>query len=264
MQVWAARREEDSPDRELEDTAQEVDASCKAVADSQCSLEQWDHEAAHCQTPFLWVDPWAGPCAGYDVLHDLFQHQNAGGATGAEEDARAQAPPTAAEDHLAVVAVGRAGHRAAERVRRKLAPAVVAEYMEAVAAACICAGHSWDDSSAGAEQAGQGVEAGLDQATAADVVGSLPAQAAGVGQEDTGRGAGARMAVVPAEAVVVDSHRDPVFGSPVEQPNADDLLCPCRRVHRVLLHSDMADTESTHSQAAPEEERVGEDRSCTP
>lgn len=143
---------------------------------------------------------------------------------------------------------------------------MVAEHMEAVAAACICAGHSWDDNFAEAEQAGRGVEADHDQATAAaaGVVGSLLAQAADVGQEGTGRGAGARMAVVPAEAVVVDSHKDPVSGSPVEQPSADDLLCPCRRAHRVLLHSDMGDIESNHSQAVREEERVVEDRSCTP
>lgn len=141
---------------------------------------------------------------------------------------------------------------------------MVAGHMEAVAAACICAGHSWGDNSAEAEQAGRGVEADHDQATAAGVVGSLPAQAAGVGQEGTGRGAGARMAVVPAEAVVVDSHKDPVSGSPVEQPSADDLLFPCRRVHRVLPHFDMADIESNHSQAVPEGERVVEDRSCTP
>lgn len=88
------------------------------MAGSQCSLEQWDHEAAHCQTPFLWVDPWAGLCAGCGGLLDLFQHRIAGGWNGAEVDAKVQAPPTAAEDHLAVVAAGRAGHRAAERVRR--------------------------------------------------------------------------------------------------------------------------------------------------
>lgn len=32
--------EEDSPGKELEGTAREADASYKAVADSQCSLEQ--------------------------------------------------------------------------------------------------------------------------------------------------------------------------------------------------------------------------------
>lgn len=141
---------------------------------------------------------------------------------------------------------------------------MVAERMEVVVAACICAGHSWDGNSAEAELAGRGAEADHDQTTAAGVAGSLLAQAADVGQEGTGRDAGARMAVVPAEAVVVDSHKDPVSGSPAEQPSADDLLCPCRRVHRVLLHSDMEDIESNHSQAVPEEERVVEDRSCTP
>lgn len=141
---------------------------------------------------------------------------------------------------------------------------MLAEHMEVVAAACICAEHSWDGNSAGAEQAGRGVEADHDQATAAGVEGSLLDPTAGAGQEDTGQGVGAHMAVVPAEAVVVDSHRDPVSGSPVEQPNADDLLCPCRRVHRVLLRSDMADIEDSHSRAVREEERVVEDRSCTP
>lgn len=75
------------------------------------------------------------------------------------------------------------------------------------------------------------------------------------------------MAVVPAEAVVVvvvDSHKDPVSGSPVEQRYADGLLCPCRHVHRVLLRSDMAGIEGNHSRAVREEERVVEDRNCTP
>lgn len=63
---------------------------------------------------------------------------------------------------------------------------MLADHMEAVAAACICAERSWDDNSVGAEQAGRGVEAGHDQATAAGVVGSLLAPTADAAQEDTG------------------------------------------------------------------------------
>lgn len=206
----------------------------------------------------------AGPWAGCGVLHDLFQHQTAGEVTGVGEDVRARVPPTAAEDHLAVVAAGRAGHRAAERGRRKQAPAVVAEHMEVVDVACRCVEHSWDDSSAEAERAGQGVGAGRDQATVAGVADSLLVQAVDVGQEGTGLCAGARMAGAPVEVAVGGSHKGPVFGSPVGHPSAGDLLCPYQHVHRGLPHSGTAGTESSRSRAGPEEGRAAEGRNYTP
>lgn len=265
-----APREEDKPGRELEGMAREAGASCKVVADSQCSLEQWDREADRCQSPSEWADPWVGPLADCDDLHDLFQHQTAGEVTSVEEDA--WAPPTAAEDHLAVVAAGRAGHRVAERGHHRQGPAVVAEHMEAVVAAAACkyAEHSWDGSSAEAEQAGRGVAAGVgveavrDRATAAGVVGSQLVHGVGVVQEGSGSGAGGRMAVVPAEVAVEGSRTVRRSGSQVWHPIVGDLLCLYQHVHHGLLHSGTSDIGGSRSWAEPGEGREVVGRSYTP
>lgn len=210
------------------------------------------------------MGPWAELWAGCGVLHDLSQHQIAEEVIGVEEDARAWAPPTAAEDHLAVVAAGRADHRAAVQGRRKQALAVVVEHMEAVAAAaCKCVGHSWDGNFVEAAKAGQGVEAGRDRATVG-VVDSPLVQVVGVEREDTGLGAGGRMAVVPAEGAVEGSHKGPVSDSRVWHQSAGDLLCPYQHVHHGLLHSGTTGIESNRSQAEPGEGRVVEDRNYTP
>lgn len=192
------------------------------ATDSHRSLERWDLEADHCQNPCGWADPWAGPWVGCDVLLDPSHCQNVVGVgwVGSVGDAKVPEAPTAGEDHLVAVGVGRAGRRAAVAVEHHKEPAAAGHRELAVGRGV---GHSSGGSSEAAGKVpldAEHAEAGLGEATAAaaaavaaavavaaDGAGHRPGQAVGVELEDTEQDAEDRTAGVGAVVAVGDCSR---------------------------------------------------------